>query len=120
MIREVTITPISKTRREFIAARRDAKRFVRSAKRLSDALSRSAKYVATPDGDVDVDPVSFARAFDVFRADMQLLAECEQDEFRCTLRKYLAGAVDSEEWRQLVSKLSALRRIAAEAKPHHR
>lgn len=112
MIRQIAITTLPTWKREYISGQRTKKLSARVKHQLSTALYNSAK---KREYKVDIDPVSFARAFKPFREDMRLLSEQEQCEFECALQRYLAGALDSEEWRKIVSRLSALRRIAAQA-----
>ncbi|MBS7804058.1 hypothetical protein KIH24_05660 [Rhizobiales bacterium TNE-4] len=65
----------------------------------------------------DVDPIEYARAFALFAPDMELLSVEEQERFQATLRGYLAGVIEHEEWRHVVGALSALRRAATPPEP---
>lgn len=65
----------------------------------------------------DVDPIEFAKAFAHFAPDMELLSAEEQERFQSMLRGYLAGVIDHDEWRRVVSVLSALRRAATPPEP---
>jgi hypothetical protein len=65
----------------------------------------------------DVDPIEFAKAFATFASDMYLLSAVQQEHFQATLRGYLSGVLDHEEWRQLVGALSALKRAATLPEP---
>ncbi len=65
----------------------------------------------------DIDPVEYARAFAPFAPDMELLSGEQQERFHSTLRGYLAGVIDHEEWRQAIVALSALKRAATPPEP---
>jgi hypothetical protein len=65
----------------------------------------------------DVDPIEFAKAFAPFASDMDLLSAEQQARFQSTLRGYLAGLIDHEEWRHVLSALSSLKRAATPPEP---
>lgn len=75
---------------------------------------RAERYIRTAP---DVDPLEFAKAFKPFAPDMDLLSSEEQQRFQSTLRGYLAGVIDHEEWRQVLGAFSALKRAAIPPKP---
>lgn len=107
------IVPLPQAKRKFIADQRVKRLSARAIRKLSAALHNSAKILSDTERETDIDPVSFARAFVPFREDMRLLSEQEQREFQYALQLYLSGALDSEEWRKIVSRLSELRRAKA-------
>lgn len=111
MMRCIKIIALPTAKRKLIAIQRAKKLAARAATKLTYQLQNTNRMNIQSNAILEVDPINFARAFDVFRVDMALLSERQQLEFQHALRRYLSGDLDSEQWRHIVFKLGALRRV---------
>ena len=113
----ISITPLSPSKREFIAKHRLEKKVARGRMRARKALEKVTNESAAKDaGNArEVDALDFSRALSNFRSDLEVLPPDDQEKFRAALYGYMAGSVSPEKWHQVVSGLKAA--VAAAAPP---